>query len=310
MPACVSTEAQDEATRGHAPTTLHVPTLALPAGRLMELRGKVVVVTGAASGIGEALAQQLAALGARLVLCDVDGVLLQSVVGALGLPAATVIAKVVDVADEAALQALAQRVAAEMGGADIVINNAGVALSSSIEGMTMADAHWLMNINFWGVVHGCRAFLPQLRLKPQALVVNLSSIFAMVSMPTQSIYNASKAAVRGFSDALRLELSDSAVGVLCVHPGGIRTRIAELARVGDIALMKMSADEMRSNFELKLARTSAAEAARQIVRAIERDRTRLLIGGDAWALDLLVRLFPRQASGWVRAMARRQHGRP
>ncbi len=275
----------------------------------MDLRGKVVVVTGAASGIGEALAQQLAARGGRLVLCDVDGTRLQSVLAELKLPDDAAIAQVVDVADESAMLTLAQRVATEMGGADVVINNAGVALSSSIEGMAMADAHWLMNINFWGVVHGCRAFLPQLRGKPEATLVNLSSIFAMLSMPTQGIYNASKAAVRGFSDALRLELSDSAVGVLCVHPGGIRTRIAELARVGDIALTQMSADDMRSHFEHKLARTSAAEAARQIVRAIEHDRTRLLIGGDARLLDLLVRLFPRQASGWVRALARRQRRR-
>jgi short-subunit dehydrogenase len=148
-----------------------------------------------------------------------------------------------------------------------------------------------------------------LRSKPEARLVNLSSIFAMVSMPTQGLYNASKAAVRGFSDALRLELSDTSVGVLCVHPGGIRTRIAELARIGDIALTNMSADELRRNFEHKLARTSAAEAARQIVHAIERDRTRLLIGADAHLIDLLYRLFPRQASSWVRALARRQQAR-
>ncbi len=275
----------------------------------MELRDKVVVVTGAASGIGEALADDLAARGARLVLCDIDGARLQAVRAALGLPPERAVVQIVDVADESALRALAERVAAEMGGADVVINNAGVSLSSSIEGMAMSDAHWLMNINFWGVVHGCRAFLPQLRTKAQARLVNVSSIFAMVSMPTQGLYNASKAAVRGFSDALRLELSDSPVGVLCVHPGGIRTRIAEQARIGDIALTEMSAEEMRTHFATEVARTSAAEAARQIVRAIEGDRTRLLIGRDAQLLDALYRLSPRHASRWLRAMVRRRRAR-
>ena len=124
-----------------------------------------------------------------------------------------------------------------LAGADIVINNAGVGLIAPVDKLSTEDAHWLMNINFWGVVHGCRHFLPQLRGRPDALLVNISSIFAMVSMPTQSIYNASKAAVRGFSDALREELRADGIDVLCVHPGGIQTNIANASRVVDVTMV-------------------------------------------------------------------------
>lgn len=130
----------------------------------------------------------------------------------------------------------------------IVVNNAGVGLIAPVEKLSTTDAHWLMNINFWGVVHGCQAFLPQLRQRPDAVLVNISSIFAMVSVPTQSIYNASKAAVRGFSDGLREELHGSGVNVLCVHPGGIKTNIANSARITDVSMVADSDQEMRDNF--------------------------------------------------------------
>lgn len=282
------------------------PGSARAAASVVQLNGRRVVVTGAASGIGAALAHALAARGARLVLADIDTARLQAVCAALTAGQAS--AHALDVADAAAVDALAQEVAAQ-GGADVLINNAGVSLASSIEGMTLPDAHWLMNINFWGVVHGCRAFLPQLRARAQARIVNVSSIFAMVSLPANGMYAASKAAVRGLSDVLRLELAGSGVGVLCVHPGGIRTRIAAQARIGDISLLEVDADELRRNFDQRLARTSAADAALSIVRAIEQDRSRLLIGGDARLADLLYRLAPQRASAWVAAKARRQRGK-
>ena len=269
----------------------------------MQLSGKRVVVTGAASGIGEALARRLAAAGAQLVLADIDEARLGAMQAALRPGQA--MAHGLDVADAQAVDAMARHVEG-LGGADVVINNAGVSLASSVQGMTLADAHWLMNINFWGVVHGCRAFLPQLRTRPEARLVNISSIFAMISAPTQGMYNASKAAVRAFSDALRLELAGSGVGVLCVHPGGIATRIAANARIGDIALLRTDAEALRRNFEQHLARTSPDEAARQIVGAIEQDRTRLLVGGDARLMDALHRLAPARASRWIAALAARQ----
>jgi NADP-dependent 3-hydroxy acid dehydrogenase YdfG len=198
-------------------------------------KAKGVVITGAASGIGEALARNLAAQGARLLLADVDIGRLDAVVAELRAGGADCLAQPCDVADVAAVQALADTALQAWGGADVVINNAGVGLVAPVHSLALADAHWLMNINFWGVVHGSRAFTPQLQARPGSVIVNISSIFAMVSMPTQSIYNASKAAVRGFSDALREELRASGVRVLCVHPGGIQTRIAQQARLGDIS---------------------------------------------------------------------------
>jgi len=267
------------------------------------MQGRRVVVTGAASGIGEALARQLAAQGAKLLLADVDVPRLQAVVQALRQAGAEVLEQATDVADPAAVQALAQRAQAEWGGADVLINNAGVALVAPVQSLALADAQWLMGINFWGVVHGCQAFLPQLRAQPAATIVNVSSVFAMVSMPTQSIYNASKAAVRAFSDALREELRGSSVRVLCVHPGGIRTRIAEQARLGDISLAADSPEALRRQFE-RSARTSADEAAAAILQAVATGQTRLRIGLDARLGDWMFRLAPGRASAWFGGLVR------
>jgi short-subunit dehydrogenase len=155
------------------------------------------------------------------------------------------------------------------------------------------------------VVHGCRAFLPQLRTRPEATLVNISSIFAMVSVPSQSMYNAAKAAVRGFSDSLREELRETPVKVLCVHPGGIRTNIANNARLADLSLLQVSAAQMRSSFALN-ARTTPDQAALAIVRALESGQTRLMIGADARIIDWIYRLLPGRASTWVTALGRRR----
>ncbi len=267
-----------------------------------------VVITGAASGIGEALARHLAGRGAGLLLADVDAERLAAVVQSLRAKGASCEALVTDVASRAALQALADRAQALWGGADVLINNAGVALVSPVHSLNEADARWLMEINFWGVVLGSQVFLPQLKARPVAVIVNVSSIFAMISMPTQSIYNAAKAGVRAFSDALREELRETSVRVLCVHPGGIRTRIAQQARLGDISSVAGSAAELHANFE-HAARTSAADAAAAIVQAIERDQTRLLIGIDARLGDWVFRLVPARASAWFSALARWQRQR-
>jgi short-subunit dehydrogenase len=162
-----------------------------------------------------------------------------------------------------------------------------------------------MGINFWGVVHGCRTFLPQLRAKPEAAIVNVSSIFAMVSVPTQSMYNAAKAAVRGFSDALREELRGTGVTVLCVHPGGIRTRIVEQARIVDLAGLAESHEALSQSFAAD-ARTSADDAAKAIVGAIRNGRERLLIGPDARVLDWLWRTFPERTSRWLVSLRRKR----
>jgi NADP-dependent 3-hydroxy acid dehydrogenase YdfG len=271
-------------------------------------KGKGVVITGAASGIGEALARNFAAQGARLLLADVDLARLDAVVADLRASGADCLAQACDVAQPVALQALADRALQAWGGADVVINNAGVALVAPVQSLALDDAHWLMNINFWGVVHGCRAFTPQLQARPGSVIVNISSIFAMLSMPTQAIYNASKAAVRGFSDALREELRESGVRVLCVHPGGIQTRIAQQARLGDISTVAPSAQALHAQFDLA-AHTTAPQAAQAIVQALQGGRTRLLIGADAKLGDLIYRLAPARASAWFSGLARRMRQR-
>ncbi len=277
------------------------------------LTGKTVVITGAASGIGEALAHALAGQGARLLLADVDADRLEAVASSVRLTGATCLTQLCDVSQVSALEALAELALRELGGADVLINNAGVALVAPVQSLSLTDAHWLMDINFWGVVHGCRAFTPQLQARPDGTIVNLSSVFAMVSLPTQSIYNASKAAVRAFSDALREELrkkpgnahnAESAHGVrvLCVHPGGIRTRLVTQARLGDISSVAESPQALQAQFK-GVARTSADQAAAAIVQALRDGRTRLLIGADARLGDWLFRLAPGRASAWFSALA-------
>ncbi|MFN0163746.1 MAG: SDR family NAD(P)-dependent oxidoreductase [Burkholderiales bacterium] len=274
---------------------------------MRELKGRTAVITGAASGIGLALAHALAREGMALLIADRDAERLSAAHADLTRAGATCEAKVLDVAQPGALEELAA-LAERLGGADILVNNAGVALMARVEVLTEADAHWLMDINFWGVVRGCRAFLPQLKQKPQALIVNVSSIFAMVSLPTQSMYNAAKAAVRAFSDALREELRETPVGVLCVHPGGIRTRIVENSRMEASSTMGERPEVLRKRF-LEQARTSPEDAARAIVDAIHGGRTRLLIGGDARFLDLMYRIAPARSTAWFTALIQRMRRR-
>ena len=269
------------------------------------LKNKVVVITGAASGIGRALALECGARGAHLLLADLNQAGLTDLVQQLHSGGVTCHSHQMDTGCEADVFAMAQTCQSLFGAADVLINNAGVTLVSSVEKLQTADAQWLMNINFWGVVHGCRAFIPQLRSRPEALLVNVSSIFAMVSVPSQSMYNAAKAAVRGFSDSLREELRESPVGVLCVHPGGIRTNIANSARMADMSLMLVSAAQMRLGFETQ-ARTTPEQAALAIVQAILSGKTRLLIGADAKILDWIYRLVPARSSKWLTKLARRR----
>ncbi len=265
---------------------------------MRKLEGKAVVITGAASGIGRALAVAMAAQGARLLLADIDEPGLQSLCAELEAQGCDCGWRRTDTGIEADIHALAADAAARFGAIDVLINNAGVALMVPVDQLQTADAQWLMNINFWGVVHGCRAFLPQMRTRPDAVIVNISSIFAMLSMPTQGMYNAAKAAVRAFSDALREELRGTPVRVLCVHPGGIKTHIANNARIINASMVADTPEALRSNFTA-LAPTTPEQAAALLVRAIQTGRERLLIGPDAQVMDLLWRLFPTRAAGWM-----------
>ena len=259
---------------------------------MKNLEGKIVVVTGAGSGIGRALALQLAAQGAQLALCDVNDTNLQKTVDIAAAHGVKVYSATVDVSKRDAVQTFADNVARALGNASVIINNAGVALSQNVEAMNRQDFEWVLNINFWGVVNGCEAFLPQLRQQKDAHIVNISSIFGIIGVPSQSAYNASKFAVKGFTEALRQELTGSNIHVTCVHPGGIKTNIARNARVhNDMFGRAADVKKLADDFD-RLAATTGEEAARQIDRAIEHNQKRLLIGTDAKVLDTVQRLLP------------------
>jgi butyryl-CoA dehydrogenase len=259
---------------------------------MKDFDGKVVAITGAGSGIGRALSIEFARRRAELALSDVDEVGLAETVGRCEGQGVKVTSDRVDVADRAAVEAWAGRVVEAHGKVNVIVNNAGVAVAATIESVSYDDFEWLMNINFWGVVHGTKAFLPYLRASGEGHVVNISSVFGLISVPTQAVYNSAKFAVRGFTDALRMELEIEGAPVSCttVHPGGIKTNIARNARLDEgLAEQAGGAAQAVSGFD-KLALTSPEKAARQIIAAIEKDRRRALIGPDAPVIDLVSRL--------------------
>jgi NAD(P)-dependent dehydrogenase (short-subunit alcohol dehydrogenase family) len=196
------------------------------------LANGVAVVTGAGSGIGRALARQLAVASSALALADIDEAGLQQTAASLSERGVQLSTHVVDVSDESAMRAFAQDVTARHKRVTLLINNAGVALHGRFEEISLDDLRWLMGINFWGVVHGVKYFLPMLKKQPRAHIVNISSVFGIVAPAGQAAYSSSKFAVRGFTEALRHELEGTSVFVSCVHPGGIRTPIARRARLG------------------------------------------------------------------------------
>ena len=273
------------------------------------LPGKVAALTGAGSGIGRALAVTLAEAGVELALSDIDDESLSRTRGLCRASGVRVTTTVVDVSNRDDVFAWAAASASAHGRINLVINNPGVNLVAGAAAQSIEDFHWLMDINFWGVVHGTQAFLPHLRESGDGHVVNISSVFGLMSIPSQSAYNASKFAVRGFSDALRMELEmeGASVSVTTVHPGGIRTAIARNARVvpsstGSVDDTKTpspatrssgmstgSVDDIKDRFD-RIAITSPDKAAREIVRAIQRNRRRALIGPDAALFDLVSRL--------------------
>jgi NAD(P)-dependent dehydrogenase (short-subunit alcohol dehydrogenase family) len=256
------------------------------------LDGKVVTITGAASGMGRALALACAARGSRLAISDIDEAGVRETAERAGKAGIEVDVQRLDVADRKAIHAWAAHVSSRFGGTDVLINNAGVSLSHSIEAMSDEDFEWLFNINFWGVANGCKAFLPQLKARPEAHIVNTSSVFGIIAVPTQAAYNAAKFAVRGYTEALRQELASTNVRVTCVHPGGIKTEIARRGRhYEDAAGRPTDTLTAAQNFE-KMARTSAEDAATAIIDAILNERPRLLIGADAYVIDAIARLFP------------------
>ncbi|MDP9034059.1 MAG: SDR family oxidoreductase [Myxococcota bacterium] len=262
------------------------------------LEKKVVVITGAASGIGRSLAREAAKRGALLALGDLDEDGLVETVKLVSSDSqdygtsGDVMARRVDVRSDADLLSFATEVEGARGGAHVLVNNAGVSLSDTIGSMKRCDFEWLFDVNFWGTVRGTEAFLPQLLMRDEAHIVNLSSIYGLVGMPSQSAYNASKFAVRGYTEALAQELEASSVHVTCVYPGGVRTNIVRNGRHRRNGRNEPTTTESVELEFAKLARTTAVAAARAIWSGVLADRPRVLVGADARLLDLLQRAFP------------------
>ena len=254
----------------------------------------VAVVTGAGSGMGRCLAKQLAVRGAALALADVSEKGLDETIAGLERTAGKVTRHIVNVAEEAQVKRFADEVAEQHGRATILFNNAGVALLGHLEEISLQEFRWLMDINFWGVVYGVTYFLPLLKKEKRAHIVNTSSLLGFFGASGQGAYCASKFAVRGYTESLHHELLGTNVGVTCVHPGFVRTAIAERAKVGKGAKGGLRQESL-ARFA-KVARTDAATAAGKILRGVELRKARVLIGADAYFVDIWQRLKP--ASYW------------
>jgi short-subunit dehydrogenase len=254
----------------------------------------VAVVTGAASGIGRALAVKLAGENIRgIAISDVNETGLNETAQMIEAFGARVSKYVVNVANRVEMENFVRAVVTDHGYATHVINNAGVSLFGDVEEVSFEDIEWLMNINFWGVVYGTKLFLPILRQQKSAHLINISSVFGFIGPPGNAAYSASKFAVRGFTESLRHELADSNIAVSLVHPGGIRTNIANSGKLGASA----SEAERRATvnmFNEQMTPTSPEKAAEVILRGIKRREPRILIGADARQISFFSRLFPRQ----------------
>jgi len=263
------------------------------------ISGSAAAITGAASGIGRALALELAARGCDLALADRDEAGLATLAAEIGRAGQRkVTVHTVDVGVPREIEAFAQAAIAAHPVLNIVINNAGVVLMGTFDEVDQAQMEWLININFWGVVHGTRAFLPHLSKRPEAHIVNLSSVFGIIAPPGQTAYCAAKFAVRGFSESLRHELAmaKSPVRLSVVHPGGIATNIVRNSRIGTGMTDNARRAQSIERFDA-LARTTPAAAALRIIQGIDKNQPRILIGGDARFMDLLQRFRP--ATYWA-----------
>ncbi len=271
---------------------------------MRHLGERVAVVTGAASGIGRALAAALAAKGCHLALVDRDAAGLVLTAAAVESTGRRVSTHVVDVADRAAMEALPAAVVAAHGRVHVLVNNAGVALDGTFESLGLDDVAWLIGVNLWGVIHGCAAFLPVLRREPEAHIVNVSSVFGIVGVPENSIYSASKFAVRGLSESLWTELAGTGIGVTCVHPGGVRTNIVRSARLGNEGRRAAVVAEFD-----RIARMTPEAAATRIVAAIEAGAMRVRLGPETYLADWAKRLAPTLTQRVVAGLYRRARAR-
>jgi short-subunit dehydrogenase len=273
---------------------------------MTSFKNKVAAITGAASGMGRTLAVELAKRGCHLAISDVNDAELVKTAQLAGAHGVRVTTTRLDVANRDAVFAWADQVVRDHGQVNLIFNNAGVALTVTVEHAQIADFEWIMGINFWGVVHGTQAFLPHLKASGDGHVINTSSLFGLMAIPSQGTYNASKFAVRGYTEALRmeLELEGAPVSATCVHPGGIATNIAMAGKI-DPSMEKVtgaSIEKQKRRANKMISTTTAESAALQILAAVEHNARRVLVGPDARFLDKLIRLL----GSWYQPLVVRQ----
>ena len=272
---------------------------------MQNFKGKRAFITGAASGIGRALAKALAEEEVEVALCDWDKGEVEKTLSDIKAMGGKGEAYGLDVSQRDAVHALADKLLAQKGGIDIVINCAGVAQSALIENLTYDDLEWVMGINFFGMVYGTKAFLPHLLQKGEGHIVNVSSVFGLFSVPSQSAYNAAKFGIRGFTEALRHELRETEVVVSSVHPGGVSTNIVRNMRRPQIENVEEAMEEFDQRFQ-EIAHTSSEDAAQIIIKGMKKGKMRILIGKDAHIMDAIVRLFPVRYMSVMRLMSWRR----
>ena len=253
---------------------------------MRKLQDRVAVVTGAASGIGRAVSLALAEEGCHLALVDRDETGLAAVSAQITARHRRASTHVINVADRAVMERLPAAVIAAHGEAHLLINNAGVALAGPFEELSLDDLEWILSINFWGFIYGCKFFLPHLRRVDEAHIVNVASDFALFGLPTKSGYCATKFAIRGFSESLRAELYGSSVGLSCVYPGAVATNLIRAGRAADA-----EKQEQEANF-VETRAIPAPRVAARIIRGIRHNQGRVLIGRDTWMIEMMTRLSP------------------
>ncbi|MDL9937060.1 SDR family NAD(P)-dependent oxidoreductase [Gordonia sp. ABSL1-1] len=265
---------------------------------MKDFTNKVVVITGAGSGMGRDLAVKLARRGARLAISDMNPEGLKVTEKLVAETGAEVHAQILNVAEREAVLTYADTIVAHYGVVNVVFNNAGIAHHGEVERTEFKDIERVMDVDFWGVVNGTKAFLPHLIASGDGHLVNTSSLFGLLSEPGQAAYNSAKFAVRGFTESLRQEMiiAKHPVKVTCVHPGGIKTAIARNATVSGDHDQKATA----AFFDKYLARMTSEDAADVIINGVRKNKARVLVGADAKVLDIWVRLVASHYQ-WVTA---------
>jgi NAD(P)-dependent dehydrogenase (short-subunit alcohol dehydrogenase family) len=268
---------------------------------MRDLKGKVAVVTGAGSGIGRGLAINLAKEGCSLALADLDETGLAETIKLLHDENVETRTYRVDVSDREQVYHFADEVIEAFGKVDIVINNAGVQLKETLEDVSYEDFDWLMGINLYGIIYGCKAFLPHLKKQPITNLVNVSSVQSFFTNPNSGPYCTSKYAVRGFTLTLAQELRDSNVNVSCVYPGGVRTNIVKNERFYKTSQPEVSKEDEAARFEKYVCWISADKAARIMIKGIKKNKPSILVGPDAYFYEFISRLIPIT---WQKIMAK------